>query len=78
MAWNMAQVWGMQAKSKGTSDGGLETWFYGSRSRLGLARDYSIENTRPEEEKNENRGMKKSTQSAVDSNIPSEKMMFFV
>ena len=39
------------------SDGGLETWFYGSQSRLskvsvsrfkGLARDYSIETTRPE------------------------------
>ena len=27
---------------------------------LGLARDYSIETTRPEEEKNENRGMKKA------------------
>ena len=26
---------------------------------LGLARDFSIETTRPEEEKNENRGMKK-------------------
>ena len=42
-----------------SSDGGFETWFYGSRSRpskvsvlrfkgLGLAQDYSIETARPE------------------------------
>ena len=44
---------------------------------LGLARDYSIETTRPEEEKHENKGMK-NTRLVVDSYIPSEKMMCFV
>ena len=50
------------------SDGGLETFdFMGlglvsvsSLKGQGLARDYSIESTRPEEKKNENRGMKKA------------------
>ena len=45
---------------------------------LGLAQDYFIETTRPEGGKNENRVMKKSTRSVVDSNIPRELIMFFM
>ena len=41
---------------------------------LGLA----IETTRPERRKKMKKRHEKSTQSAVDSHIPSEKMMFFV
>ena len=45
---------------------------------FGLARDYSIETTRLERRKNLKKRHEKSTQSAVDSHIPSEKMMFFM